>query len=62
MTATDLFNAMVASGTSTRENIDTFFYLLSQDTLANQEAMTLTPDDFGIVYTTVDSKTIKVND
>ena len=62
MTATELFNAMVASGISTRENIDNFFYLLSQDSLVNQEAMTLTPDDFGTTYFTVDAKEIKVND
>lgn len=59
MTATDLFTAMVANSATTREEVDNFFYLLSQDTLANQEAMTLTTDD-GIIYTTSDSKTIRV--
>lgn len=60
MTATELFNAMVAAGTTTRSEIDQFFALLSTDTLANQIAMTLTPDDNAKIYTTVDSLTIEV--
>jgi hypothetical protein len=60
MTAAELFALMVGFGETTREQIDEFFRLLADDTLANQEAMTLTPDDFGIVYTTIDGKTITV--
>lgn len=60
MTATELFNEMVQSGETTRETIDKFFFELSQDTLENQIAMTLTPDDFGIEYTTIGGQIIKV--
>jgi len=62
MTATEMFNAMVASGTVTRDEIDQFFALLGTDTLANQIAMTLTPDDTARIYTTVDSATIEVTE
>ena len=60
MTATEMFNTMVAAGTCTRKYIDQFFYLLSSDTLENQIAMTLTPNDEGNEYTTVDGDLIKV--
>jgi hypothetical protein len=60
MIATELFNIMVVNGTTTRENIDKFFALLSTDTLDNQIAMTLASDDFCLVYTTIDNNIIKV--
>jgi hypothetical protein len=60
MTATEMFNTMVANGVCTREYIDNFFAALSTDTLENQEAMTLTPNDFGTEYTTVNGDLIKV--
>lgn len=62
MTATEMFNAMVADGQCTREYVDEFFRALSTDTLENQIAMTLTPNDFGTEYTTVNGDLIKVVD
>ena len=62
MTATELLNAIIANGkTCTRDEIDAFFNALSTDTFDNQVAMTLKPDDFGIIYTLPDGATIKVN-
>jgi len=60
MTARIMFDEMVAVGSTTIENIGIFFALLAQDTLENQEAMTLTPNDFGTEYTTVTGAIIKV--
>lgn len=60
MTTTTLFTSMVALGLTTREQIDEFFRLLADDTLTNQEAMSLIPDDSGEMYTTIDGKSIKV--
>lgn len=60
MTTTTMFDAMVATGLTTREEVDTFFVLLSIDTLENQIAMTLTPNNDGSEYTTVGGKHIKV--
>jgi hypothetical protein len=62
MTATEIFNIMVAAGTATRDEIDEFFALLSTDTLENQIAMTLTPNGNGTIYTTVDGNTIEVTE
>lgn len=62
MTARELFDAMTATGETTRENIDNFFFLLSTDTLENQIEMTLTPNDYGTEYTTVNGDLIKVVD
>lgn len=53
---------MVAVGTTSRQNIDQFFFLLSSDTLENQIAMELTPNDYGTEYTTVTGVLIKVED
>lgn len=60
MTAAEIFSLMVAFGETTRQQIDEFFRLLADDTLENQIAMTLMPDDFGMIYTTTDGKTITV--
>lgn len=62
MTARELFDVMVSTGETTRDNIDNFFYLLSQDTLENQIEMTLTPNDFGTEYTTVNGDLIRIVD
>ena len=62
MTATEMFNTMVADGECTRKYIDEFFYLLSSDTLENQIEMTLTPNDEGNEYTTIAGALIKVVD
>lgn len=62
MTATDIFITMKSLGETTRQEIDTFFRLLASDTLENQIAMTLTANDFGTEYTTVDNKNIKVTE
>lgn len=53
---------MVAVLTTNRQNIDAFFAVLAADTLENQIAMTLTPNDFGTEYTTVTGALIKVVD
>lgn len=60
MTTQEIFNQMTATGTATRETIDQFFALLAVDTLENQIAMALTPDDFGMIHTTRDNKTIEI--
>lgn len=59
-TASDLFNAIVALGETSREEIDAFFSALLDETLDNKILMTLTPNDSGTVYTTVDNKTITI--
>ena len=60
MTATDLFNEMIVTGVTTRENLDTFFFLLSSDTLDNQIAMTLRANDLADIYYTINDVSIKV--
>jgi hypothetical protein len=60
MTAQEIFDVMVSAGQTTRETIDEFFLLLSSDTLENQIAMTLTPDDSGTEYTTVSDDKIRI--
>lgn len=60
MNATTIFTVMKYTGLTTREEIDNFFRLLAEDTLENQIAMTLTPDDAGTLYTTITGETIKV--
>jgi hypothetical protein len=62
MTTRELYDQMVARGWATREEIDEFFALLSQDTLENQIEMALTPNDYGTEYTTIDGKKIEVRE
>lgn len=62
MTATEYFTIMVAMGEATFTQLNEFFRLLADDTLENQEAMTLTPNDDCSEYTTVTGAKIKTKE